>query len=169
MHHKTFKALLTLLVVIGIAYLVLPTDLMARAGGGGSYSGGSFHSSYSSSSGSGGAGGGVIGGGIMGVGLILWGFVIAIVSSISSFFAGMKIKEMIIRKNERAREMLEKIDDNDTIWDREKIRARIEEIYFAVQDAWTKRDQNIAKEYMSQRIYKKHKQQTDAMKADKLT
>ena len=84
------------------------------------------------------------------------------------FFGGMKLKGMMVRKNERARALLEMIDDSDPIWDRDKMLARIEEIYFAVQKAWTDRDQDIAKEYMSERIYKKHKAQTDGMKADGL-
>ena len=161
MNRRTLQVLFTLFTVVGVVYLMLPEDLLARAGGGGSYSGGggSFHSSYSSSSGGGGEAGGVA---------VLWTLIITVVSSIASFFAGLKVKGMIQRKNKRARALLEKIDDTDPVWDREAIRARIEEIYFAVQDAWTRRNQDIAKEYMSERLYKKHKAQTDAMIADGL-
>jgi len=44
--------------------------------------------------------------------------------------------------------------------------GRIEETYFKVQDAWTNRDQTIAKEYMSERLFTKHKMQTDQMLVD---
>lgn len=66
---------------------------------------------------------------------IVWALIITVVVSITSFIGGLIVKGMMQRKNKRARTMLEKIDDVDPVWDREAIRARIEEIYFAVQDA----------------------------------
>ena len=167
MTSKTLKTLFSILMVAGVMYLMLPEDLMARAGGGGSYSGSSYHSSYSSSSGSSGGGNGDVGG-ILGAMGFIWAFGVSIVTGIISFFAGIKLKGAIVKKNERARSLLEKIDDNDPLWDRDAILARIEEIYFAVQYAWTRRDQTKARAYMSERIYNKHKAQTDAMKADGL-
>ena len=166
---KTLKALFSVLMIAGVMYLMVPEDLMARAGGGGSYSGSSYHSSYSSSSySSSGGGGDGAGGGILGAMGFIWAFGVSIVTGIISFIAGMKLKGAIVKKNERARSLLEKIDDNDPLWDRDAIHARIEEIYFAVQYAWTRRDQSRARAYMSSRIYKKHKAQTDAMKSDGL-
>lgn len=35
--------------------------------------------------------------------------------------------------------------------------------YFKIQEAWRERNQDIAKEYMSNRLYTKHKLQTDDM------
>ena len=155
MTDKTLHTLFTVVMIAGVMYLMLPEELMARAGGGGSYSGSSYHSSYDSSG----------DGGPMG---FMWAFVISIVTGIISFFAGMKLQGAIVKKNERARSLLEKIDDNDPIWERDAIRARIEEIHFAVQYAWTNRDQSKARVYMSERIYKKHKRQTDAMRSNGL-
>lgn len=49
------------------------------------------------------------------------------------------------------------------MWEIDRIKSRIEEVYFKVQMAWRDRDQEIAREYMSDRLYAKHKLQTDDM------
>ena len=49
------------------------------------------------------------------------------------------------------------------MWDIDHIKGRIEQAYFKVQEAWRERDQDIAKEYMSERLYSRHKLQTDDM------
>ena len=47
--------------------------------------------------------------------------------------------------------------------DRRKV---VKNTFFKVQEAWNMNDQDIAKEFMSERLYNKHKSQTDAMKSD---
>jgi len=99
-----------------------------------------------------GGGGGGKGGGI--VYLILLPFFI-IYSIILTFF--------IKKKNKEANALIEKIEKNDKFWDMETVKKRVEQAYFKVQQAWTERDQDIAKDYMSEALYQKHKMQTDAM------
>lgn len=151
------QTVFTLLVLVGIFYLALPDDLLARAGGGGSYSSGGYSSS---SSGSNSGEGSLIS--------LLIAAPVTLVSMIASFFGGIHFKQWLDIKNKTSRDLLEKLDDSDPIWDINNIKARIEKIYFAVQDAWTKRNQKLAREYMSERIYDKHKRQTDNMKQNGL-
>jgi len=153
---KYVKLIYTIVVLAGIFYLSLPEDLLARAGGGGSYSA-SSSSSYSGSTSSGGSFIAMVIGGIA-----------TIFSSIIGFFTGMASKQQSIQKNDEARDLLGIIAKSDPVWNRNFIRARVEDIYFAVQDAWTKRKPDLAKEYMSERIYKKHKRQIDGMIEDGL-
>src|SRR5690606_29632871 len=42
-------------------------------------------------------------------------------------------------------------------------RERVEEVYFKIQEAWTSRDQSICRAYVTDRLFSKHKAQTDAM------
>jgi preprotein translocase subunit SecG len=152
MNKKYLNLIYTIVVLVGIFYLILPEDLLARAGGGGSYS---ASSSYSGSSSSGGS-----------FIAIVIGWIATIFTSIIGFFTGMASKQRSIQKNDEARDLLGIIAKSDPVWNRNFIRARVEDIYFAVQDAWTKRKPELAKEYMSERIYKKHKRQIDGMIED---
>ena len=51
----------------------------------------------------------------------------------------------------------------DPIWDEDAIKARVEKVFFTVQRAWMARDQQIAKAFVTERLYDKHKLQTDIM------
>lgn len=46
-------------------------------------------------------------------------------------------------------------------WNLEKINQRTKDVFFKVQEAREKRDQDIAKDFISDTIYKKHKLYTD--------
>lgn len=92
------------------------------------------------------------GGGILG--LILWP-VILVYSGVITYYAA--------RKNKQAKALLRKIAAKDPMWEIDHIKGRIEQAYFKVQEAWRERDQDIAKEYMSERLYNRHKLQTDDM------
>jgi len=97
-------------------------------------------------------GGSSKGGGILG--LILWPFIL-IYSGIITYIAA--------KKNKQAKELLKQISKKDTMWDVGHIKSRVEEAYIKIQQAWRDRDQDIAREYMSNRLYMKHKLQTDDM------
>lgn len=99
-----------------------------------------------------GGGGGGRGGGILS--LILLPFFI-IYSAILTYYVGKKSRE--------ANALIEKIAKYDKFWDMDTMKRRIETAYFKVQEAWMERDQNIAKDYMSDALYAKHKLQTDMM------
>lgn len=100
-------------------------------------------------------GGSAKGAGIMGI--ILAPFFI-IYSAIVTYIAS--------KKNKQCKALLETAASRDNFWEIYAIKARIEEAYFKVQQAWMDRNQDIAKEYMSQRLYRKHKMQTDRMLAN---
>jgi predicted lipid-binding transport protein (Tim44 family) len=54
----------------------------------------------------------------------------------------------------------------DKAWDPDELKARIEQVFFKVQNAWTLRNQELARDCMSERLYRKHKLQTDQMIQD---
>ena len=112
---------------------LLPADLYARAGGGG-----------------GGGGGGK--GGIFSI--FLYPIVLA-------YIALLHYKISI--KNREAEALIEKFSGPDSAWKIEGLKSRIEVCFFKIQEAWMERNQDLAKEYMSRRLYEKHKAQTDLM------
>lgn len=101
--------------------------------------------------GGGGGGGGKAGGLIK---LIAW-----VIFGIYS----LVLARLILKKSRESREVLEEINKIDEFWDIEKIKKRVEETFFVVQKAWLIRDQNIAKDFVTKRLFDKHKAQTDLM------
>ncbi len=69
-------------------------------------------------------------------------------------------------KNKKCNELLKKLSAVDGAWDPHALKARIEITYFKVQTAWKERNQELARDYISDRLYKKHKIQTDEMLKD---
>lgn len=67
------------------------------------------------------------------------------------------------RKHSEAQRLLLEIRKQDRSWDPQLIRSRVEMAYFKVQEAWMERNQELAREYVSDRLYEKHKAQTDLM------
>lgn len=53
----------------------------------------------------------------------------------------------------------------DPAWTPENVQARVEHVYYRVQGAWMARDQTLAEDCMSERLYLKHKSMTDQMLA----
>ncbi|MGM0471169.1 MAG: Tim44 domain-containing protein [Bacillota bacterium] len=105
---------------------------------------------YARAGGGGGSGSG--GGGIFAI--ILLPFII-IGYLIRKYWINNKSKESNAVMNQAA--------TTDQIWNKDEILERVEEIFFKVQIAWMERDQDLAKEYISEKLYKKHKTQTDQM------
>lgn len=120
--------------MLAVIAFIQPEEAMARAGGGGGGSGGGFGSRFLT--------------------FILLPFLI-VYAAIMSFLA--------FTKNKQSKELIRRIATLDPAWDPDHLKDRIEETYYKVQYAWRDRDQNIAKDYMSDRLYNKHKQQTDDM------
>lgn len=69
---------------------------------------------------------------------------------------------LLARKSREAKAALARAAQ-DPAWDHDELKSRIEYVFFKVQRAWTERDQEIARSCMSDRIYQKHKLQTDQM------
>ena len=73
-------------------------------------------------------------------------------------------KVKVIRKNKEANNLiiyLRKIDNN---YSKDILNDRVEETYFKMQEAWTNRDREISKEYMSDSIYNLHSNKLEWMK-----
>lgn len=92
------------------------------------------------------------GGGI--IALILWPL-LAIYSAIVTYYA--------VRKYKQAKQLLARLATNDQVWNLDSIKGRIEQAYFAIQYAWRDRTPENAKEFMSERLYLKHKSQITDM------
>ncbi len=66
-------------------------------------------------------------------------------------------------KQYRVRKNLEKFVLLDSSWQLRDLYARVSATFFAVQNAWMERNQDLAKVYMSDRLYDLHKMQTEMM------
>lgn len=67
------------------------------------------------------------------------------------------------KKKAQSKAILSKIQQIDTVWNTDSIKARVEETFFKVQSAWMEKNQDIAKDYVTTRLYTKHKLQTDQL------
>ena len=152
-----FKRLLTIIFILLI--ISTPQYALARAGGGGSGSGGS------SGGGSGGTSYHSSGYGersdpissVIAIGMIF---------CISS--AGIIIfKVKITRKKIDSISTIKTLSRKDLNWDYYQMKKDVEEAFYKVQHAWMERNQDLAREYMSKRIYVRHKSKTEWMKIRK--
>ncbi|HEX7517371.1 MAG TPA: Tim44-like domain-containing protein [Chthoniobacterales bacterium] len=73
------------------------------------------------------------------------------------------ITHQVRRKGRACRELLARLAKQDPVWDLDAIRHRITQVFFKVQQAWMERDQNTARDCMSNAIFEKHKMQTDQL------
>lgn len=99
-----------------------------------------------------GGGGGGGGGGILA--LILWPFFIAY---------GAFMTHLVFKKNQEAQRLADRLRQSDSAWNMDKISARVQDTYFKIQEAWMARDQSICRDFVSDKLYSKHKMQTDEM------
>jgi len=67
------------------------------------------------------------------------------------------------KKSKACNDLLVRLEKQDPVWDPDSIKHRIAQVFFKVQQAWMARDQNLAKDCMSDAIFEKHKIQTDQM------
>jgi predicted lipid-binding transport protein (Tim44 family) len=75
----------------------------------------------------------------------------------------MIVTYMVVKKNKECQSLMQQCADIDSAWNPDSVKARIEQAFLKIQQAWVERNQDIAKDYMSERLYNKHKTQTDAM------
>ena len=108
-------------------------------------------------------GGGGLGGGGGGAGGDIFTTILAFI--LAPFFLAYSI--IVSLKLERRRNSVTKLtkqlEKTDRMWNYRKMIARVEITFFKVQEAWMERNQDLAKEFMSDRIYQKHRLQTDEM------
>lgn len=156
------KKIKSWLVLVLLAIMVLSghyTEASARAGGGGGRSGGGSRS-YSSSRSHGHNRGpatpfenfiGTVCLGLFGLAFSLIGL------------ENLNFYRLLKQKSGEAKAMLDQIKRADPSWDPEHIRDRVRKTYFSVQRAWMARNQDLAKEFISEKLYRMHKMMTDAM------
>ncbi len=71
------------------------------------------------------------------------------------------VTHQVRKKSKACKELLARLEKLDPAWDIDAIRHRINEVFFKVQQAWMARDQNLAKDCLSDALFQKHKLQTD--------
>lgn len=152
---KLKKLISSLCTSITLMCIFFSDVVLARAGGGGGGGGGSsFYrssSGYSSSDDDAAFFCIVIGG----LGVLL----------ICSWVYAWRMSRTVKQKNEECRTLISKISMLDTCWELDAMKARVEDVYFNVQDAWTQRDQHIAKSHVSKKLFDNHHRQLREMKA----
>jgi len=73
------------------------------------------------------------------------------------------LTHQVRKKSKACKELLARLEKLDPAWGLEAIRHRVNEVFFKVQQAWMERNQELAKDSMSDAIFQKHKLQTDQM------
>ena len=73
------------------------------------------------------------------------------------------ISRHVAKKAKEAKKVISRIARNDPAWSLEELKDRIEIIFFKVQEAWMARDQELARDFVTDRLFVKHKAQTDRM------
>jgi Tim44-like domain len=66
-------------------------------------------------------------------------------------------------KSDACKNLLARLEKLDPAWDLDRIRHRVDEVFFKVQQAWMERNQDLAKDCMSPALHQKHKLQTDQL------
>lgn len=123
-------------LILTISFLTVADYCFARAGGGG---------------GMGGSGGGIF--------TTILAFILAPIFFIYSVIVTIKLTH----RNNKVQDLTAELAKGDKIWNYRNMMATVEQTFFKVQQAWMQRNQDLAKEVMSERIYQKHKLQTDEM------
>jgi len=67
------------------------------------------------------------------------------------------------RKMKLASKILAKISKKDSVWDENFIESRASNAFYKIQEAWTERDPDIGKDFMTDRLYNKHSAQISSM------
>ncbi|HEX3047846.1 MAG TPA: Tim44-like domain-containing protein [Bacillota bacterium] len=73
------------------------------------------------------------------------------------------ITYLIYKKNNQAKELLQKIARIDNTWNPYFLKQNIEKAFFKIQEARMKRDLTMARDYVSATLYEKYKAETDRL------
>ena len=69
----------------------------------------------------------------------------------------------VYKKSRQSKKLLKEIDDLDAVWDEDHIYTRVEEIFYAVQNAWTMKSLEDLQPYLSDRLMENWKAKIDWM------
>jgi len=72
------------------------------------------------------------------------------------------VSYLVFRKHKQSQQALERASE-DHFWDPDSLKDRVKQVFFKVQEAWMARDQRIAKDCLSDKLFQDHKRQTDLM------
>lgn len=143
-------------ILLSFAVFFVSGDAFARAGGGGGHSGGggshgSSHGRYYGPATPFENFIGTVCVGLFGLSFLLIGL------------GNLNFYRLLRKKSGESAEILARIKNSDPSWDPDHIRDRVRKTYFSLQRAWMARNQDMAKEFMSEKLYVSHKMMTDAM------
>ena len=149
-------------LVSTVAFVALAAGYcLGRAGGGGGHASSSSHS-YSSahgySSGSSGGDGSF-------VPLLALLGAVGLVAYLMRQNQQHKVE--LAEKFRAVKDLTNELSQADPLWNLRKMTSRVNKVFFRVQQAWTERNQELARDCMSDRLYRRHKALTDQMLADK--
>ena len=77
------------------------------------------------------------------------------------------LKVKLGKKKAKTISAIKDLSKSDNNWNYKNIKQDIEGAFYKVQTAWMERNQDLAKEYMSDELYTKHRTQTEWMKVRK--
>ena len=75
------------------------------------------------------------------------------------------LKFFTSQRKKGAGKLINKLEITDSTWNERTMKTRAEEIFLNVQKAWMERNMDIAKDFITNRLYTKYKFQTDDMTA----
>lgn len=137
----SMKSIRKIFFLLLLSFFLIPSDVSARAGGGGRSGGGGSYS-----------GGGYYGGGYYGRGYY-YGYghgtskvdpkvaaivIISTVSFIAIAFFGITF--LVIARNKSAKKAIKKASSSDSFWNETKMLEHAKEVYTKIQDSWSKND-----------------------------
>lgn len=95
--------------------------------------------------------------------IIIMGILILII-----IFVPIIIRKVRLTKNKyKSISVIENLSKCDDHWNYDNLMKDIKDAFYMIQIAWRERNQELAKEYMSEYLYVKHKFQTEEMKLSK--
>ena len=144
-------------IIIALVFLIsTPIVSSARAGGGGgggsSGGGGGGGSHSSSSSGSGNSSSPIS------------SIVTISIFALASSGGIIAYKVRIYKKNRVSKKLIRELERIDKDWNYSELKNRVEESFYKIQEAWTKRDIDIAENYISKDLYELHRSKIEWMK-----
>jgi predicted lipid-binding transport protein (Tim44 family) len=78
-----------------------------------------------------------------------------------------QLKAELSKKFAAVESLTAELSTTDPLWNLRTMTSRVNEVFFKVQAAWTERNQELARDCMSDKVYHRHKALTDQMLADK--
>lgn len=77
------------------------------------------------------------------------------------------LKVKLSKKKIKSVAAIKKLSKNDDNWNYKEIKKNIEDAFYNIGIAWMERNQELAKEYMSDKLYDRHRIKTDWMEVRK--